>query len=58
MSLIRCEVCQKILAESDGTEWLKVKLPGVKETKYIYVKEIECECKHKMYHAQVETLSD
>jgi phage FluMu protein Com len=54
---IRCEVCHKILAEDTGTEWLKVLLPG-KDKRYIYVKEYECECKHKMYNAQVEEVQD
>jgi len=57
MSLIRCEVCNRPLCETTGTEWLRVQLPG-KEKKYIYVKEYECECKHKMYNAQMGEIPD
>lgn len=55
--MIKCPVCQRSLAEETGTEWLKVKLPGVREDHFIYVKEAKCECGWKLL-SPVEEISN
>ena len=49
MNLIKCSVGQNKIAEDNGTGWLKVQLPGIKEKHYIYIKEYICECGNKSY---------